>query len=395
MIIPPIVCLSTIDWDDVWQRHQIFASAFAAQGSQILFVENLGGRAPGVKDVTRVWRRVVNLFKQSIGGLRKVNGVTIISPVLLPWAWAKTINQFIFLPMLARQIHKLGFSNSIVWTYSPTSNAMRLVELLKPGYIVYDCVANIKGYSYATPELIASENELIRRADLVITDAQTLYEEKVNLNPRTFRVPPGVEFKKFDPIKDRSAPPELSDLPHPRLGFFGTLGWWVDYQMLRDFAVSNPDWTLVLIGPLKVDEQQIASLWNLPNVVWSGAKSHDALPAYLQALDVLCIPYVVDEFTQGVIPAKLFECLATGKPIVATPISEILAFSDSIVVTERSRFASGVITALSNDTLELREQRLKIASANSWAARFQLVTDLLAGVRGKENDETYRTNRLG
>jgi len=41
-----VVCLSSIDWDFIWQGHQEIMSTLAAQGHRVLFIENTGVRRP-------------------------------------------------------------------------------------------------------------------------------------------------------------------------------------------------------------------------------------------------------------------------------------------------------------------------------------------------------------
>jgi glycosyltransferase involved in cell wall biosynthesis len=374
MNLPPIICLSTIDWNFQWQRHQILMSAFAAMGTPVLFVENMGGRPPGAKDLGRIWQRLHNLSRQWLHGPRQVNGVTVVSPAIMPFPSAKFINEY-SLKLLARRSRQLGFINPLVWTYSPVPLAMKLVEYLTPRFLVYDCVSSIKGYAYVTPELIASEDDLIRRADLILTDGQTLFHEKAAINPNTDLIAPGVNYEQFAVAGQRPEPADIAGLPRPRLGFFGTLGWWVDYDLLRSFAVSHPDWSVVMIGPVKAD---VTLLNELTNVQFLGVKRHSELPAYLQALDVLTMPYVVNEFTRGVMPAKLFEALASGKPVVSTAIPEMTAYQDIVRVTDQQGFNAAIENAFANDMPALRKARLDMARENSWSSRLERIFDLLS-----------------
>jgi len=372
----PIVCLSTIDWNFQRQRHQILMSALATSGIPVLYIENPGGRTPSLRDAQRVFLRARNLIQQVFSGTRQMDGVTVLSPIVLPFQtpWAKRLNALLFVRIIAARAKSLGFIRPIFWNYSPTWFALQLAEQLGSVYKVYDCVTNIKGYAYATPDLIASEEAWVRTADIILTDAQSLYDEKVMVNPRTFRIPPGVDYHQFEFRQYISEPEELRIIPKPRLCFFGTLGWWVNYDILKQFARTHPDWTVVLIGPAKVE---VSTLNEIPNIVLLSAKVHADLPAYLHVMDVLCIPYLVDAFTDGVFPAKLFESLATGKPVVATPIKELLAYTDTITITEPQYFTKAVETALRDDTLSKQEERKRLARANSWDSRVTHIRHLL------------------
>ncbi len=389
MNFPPIVCLSTIDWDFLWQRHQIFMSAFAERGVPVLFVENMGGvRSPSLRDAHRVWLRARSLLRQWTRGIRQAGNITILSPAVLPFSgpWTQRANQRLFLRRLAMRARALGFERPVVWTYSPTWLAARFADLLDPVCQVYDCVANIKGHPFVTPQLIAAEEDWLRRADLVLTDAKSLYIEKQVLNPNTYRVPPGVDFDLFaDQGDDLAEPADLSACPRPRLCFFGSLeAQKVDLDLLRQFAVDYRHWSLVIIGTAKTD---ITMLRELENVVILREKPHRSLPAYLQAMDALCIPYAINEFTRGVIPAKLYECLATGKPVIATAIEELLPFRNVISIADSRDFGADVEAAITNDSPSLCEARVKLARENSWVSRVDRVVVLLEQTLSHRSDQ--------
>jgi hypothetical protein len=53
-----VICISSIDWDFIWQGHQEIMSTLAAQGHRVLFVENTGVRAPKLRDMPRRARAV-------------------------------------------------------------------------------------------------------------------------------------------------------------------------------------------------------------------------------------------------------------------------------------------------------------------------------------------------
>ena len=66
-----IICISSIDWDAHWQIHHQIASSLVAAGNRVLFVENTGVRAPGVRDFSRMRQRVANWWR-STKGFREV-----------------------------------------------------------------------------------------------------------------------------------------------------------------------------------------------------------------------------------------------------------------------------------------------------------------------------------
>ena len=61
-----------------------------------------------------------------------------------------------------------------------------------------------------------------------------------------------------------------------------------------------------------------------PNIHYLGGKTYDQLPAYLSGWDVALMPFAMNESTQFISPTKTPEYLAGGKPVVSTPIKDVV-----------------------------------------------------------------------
>ena len=378
MKLPPIVCISDSDWNYQWQRNHALMSSFANRGVPVLFVENMGGRSPGLKDWARIRQRAQRLTCQFFRGEQRVGNVTVLSLAVLPFqsGWARWINRAIFKSLILKKVENwLGsVTNPIVWTYSPSFLGIELAKALKPSFWIYDPPFVLKTHPQASQRLIDTEAALCNRVDVILVAAKATCDVYKKINPNTYLVTHGVDFELFAQAENCFEPAEIRGCKRPRLGFFGTLGWWVDYDLLRCFAIEHPTWTIVLIGPSKVS---LSSLMTIPNIILLGAKEHAELPAYLNAMDVLCIPYLVDKFTDGVLPAKTYETLASGKPVVSTPIAEMAALQDVIYVADQHTFGQAVESALANDSVGLKQQRLEVARQNSWESRVDMLIEML------------------
>ena len=97
-----VVCIANIDWRDNWQSQQEVATAFAAAGHRVLFVENTGVRRPEWKDLPRLASRLRN-WRGSRGGVhREPAGVDVYSPVLVPLPYSRIACRFNRTAMLRR-----------------------------------------------------------------------------------------------------------------------------------------------------------------------------------------------------------------------------------------------------------------------------------------------------
>jgi UDP-galactopyranose mutase len=117
-------------------------------------------------------------------------------------------------------------------------------------------------------------------------------------------------------------PADMAAIPGPRLGFYGVIDERIDLPLLDHLAASRPDWQIVMVGPVvKIDE---ADLPRRPNIHYLGGKSYHELPAYLAGWDVAMMPFAINEATRFISPTKTPEYLAAGRPVVSTPVRDVV-----------------------------------------------------------------------
>ncbi len=154
-----IVCISSIDWTFLWQGHQEIMSRFAAAGNHVIFVDNTGVRTIRWSDAGRVVERLIrSLGRRGAFPRAAERDVRIVSPLLLPFPrlrLATLLNERVLIPRLARHVRSLGARDPILFTFLPTPNALRLIELLRTprSVVVYYCVADFMRLSDLGPLL--------------------------------------------------------------------------------------------------------------------------------------------------------------------------------------------------------------------------------------------------
>ena len=354
-----VVILSSIEWGFLWQRHQIFASYLTKLASQVVFVESLPKRLPSATELSRVLRRLkgVTHFYSPYTSVRPPN-LEIISPKALPplSPMLDRINKAIFLPRLARAILDLSGPKPIVITYLPTRTALDLLDLLNPCLVVYDCVT----YWKADPRAPASAGELeptlLERADTVIADSDFLVSHVGKRRPDVVQIPPGVDFEHFNSLSRRVVKKvEIAC-------YFGGVGPRINVNLLARVARH---FRLLIVGPIRVRMPPLPETARV-----TGPVPHQQLPGYIREADVLLLPYLVNEFTQGVMPAKLFECFATGLPIVGTAIPSLLQYKDLInVASSEEEFLHYLANIEGYEDEEKQAKRIEIARQQRWQTR--------------------------
>jgi glycosyltransferase involved in cell wall biosynthesis len=192
------------------------------------------------------------------------------------------------------------------------------------------------------------ELNLLKRVDQVIIHSQALLEKKGNINRNTELIPNGVDFRLFS--TPQAEPPDVASIPHPRIGYAGVIKRQLDLALLVRLAQARPEWSFVLVGPVMNvagKEQQIATLRQMSNVHFLGAKPASALARYVQHFDVCLMCYDVNRYTRYIYPLKLHEYLASGRPAVSARIPAVLPFERVVpLASDDAEWLSAIERAL-------------------------------------------------
>jgi uncharacterized SAM-binding protein YcdF (DUF218 family)/glycosyltransferase involved in cell wall biosynthesis len=380
-----ILCISSIDWDFIWQGHQEIMSTLAADGHRVLFLENTGVRPPRLRDLPRLRQRLRN-WKKGTGGFREERpNLYVMSPIVLPLPYsriARWINRGLLLHSLRRWMRAVDFARPLVWTFLPTPLAHDLIRELQPVLTVYYCIDDLASSSPEARKITSSEKEMFRSADLVFVTSEKLRLRAAELSQNVHFFPFGVRFGLFEDARatPRTAPEDVAGLRRPIIGYVGGLHQWVDQDLLVAAATQMPEATFVMVGPAQCD---VTRLESCKNIVLLGARPHASLPSYIREFDVGIVPYRIAEYTSNVYPTKLNEYLAMGIPVVATDLAEIRRFNNDHgeivrVAADAGSFVSQIGGALDDTGPEVMARRIQVARSNSWRSRIDRMLGLIA-----------------
>jgi len=214
------------------------------------------------------------------------------------------------------------------------------------------------------------ETRLISRVDQVFIHSPALLEKKGQLNPQTTYMPNGVDYQAY--ATPHSEPADLQPIPHPRMGYVGIIKQQLDLGLLAALAEQHRSWSFVLVGPHRSRPELTAviqQLSHMPNVYFLGGKPVDALPAYVQHMDVCMLCYEVSEYTQFIYPLKLHEYLASGRPVVGSPIRSLQDFAHIIRLAQTTEEWSTALNDMLTPTMHSSTQvevRQCIAREYDW-----------------------------
>lgn len=329
------ILFATADWDTpYWTNKQHTAAHLAKAGWRVLYVESVGLRAPKVGSGTD-WSRIMKRLWRSLRGPRQVDErIWVYAPLVIPFRhnhpWVRAFNQGWLSHTISRFMRRHHFRQPMVWTYHPyvleTRAWLDRKAATASGKLVYHCVddlAAIPGIDAGA--FVREERALLEQADAVFTTSQALYDKCRAHNNHVHDFPNVVDFDHFARAHEPGPiPPDLADIPHPRLAYVGALSdFKVDFGLLQEIATARPDWHIVLIGAEREGQRdpKLAKLSSLPNVHLLGHRPYSQLPDYLRGMDVGLLPTHVNNYTRSMFPMKYYEYIAAGLSVVSTHLA--------------------------------------------------------------------------
>jgi UDP-galactopyranose mutase len=382
VVVRDIVCLSHLRWDFVYQRPQHLMTR-CARDARVWYVEEpTFGDGPWEPLVADAPRLDVSL---------KEGGVKVAVP-RLPDDLAPADVERIQSELLTALLEENAVSNYALWFYTPMPVAW--TRRLRPRVTVYDCMDELANFVGAPRELLARERELLARADVVFTGGQSLYEAKRDRHANVHVFPSAVDADHFRAAREGLPDPDdQGGLGRPRLGFYGVLDERMDFGLLAAVARARPQWQLVIVGPA-VPKFASEDLAREPNIHYLGGKTYDELPAYVAGWDVALIPFARNRATEFVSPTKTPEYLAAGKPVVSTPIRDVVRpWGDEGLVHVAGtpeEFVGAVERALAEDGAERRGRVDARLAELSWDRTWAQMRTLVAAAAGRRTSASVR-----
>ncbi len=299
-----LICLSHLRWDFVFQRPQHLMGRFANEIPVYFFEEPIFFEGSSHLEISE---RAKNLF------------------VLVPHISHKDRDEGKAVElqrgMLSDLISTKDLSNILLWYYSPM--AVEFTDEIKAKVTIFDCMDELSAFKFAPPELIENEKRVLEKADLVFTGGHSLYEAKRKRHHSVFPFPSSIDVAHFSGARSPAEEPEdQAKVPHPKLGFCGVIDERFDTKLLAEMAALRPDWHFVMIGPVvKISD---GDLPKAANIHYLGGKKYEDLPSYFASWDAALMPFAINEATRFISPTKTPEYLAAGKPVISTPIRDVV-----------------------------------------------------------------------
>lgn len=352
-----VVFVANTHWHFSWQTANSVVAGFAARGYRVLFVEPIPKRWPRLSELKRVLGRLSGSSRMAGHAYQSVpDRVSLISPLMLPDvdAWTQGLNKLLFVRLVVRRVRQQATGPMILIHCLPVQSAIALQHQLKSDVAIYRCVYDWSQDPHSRHEL--AEADLLAEVDMAWADCEHNLERVTAVQNRAVLMPPAVDLSLFTAVSYNR-----SGQVRPVCVYFGTVGLSLDLDLLRQISHR---YTLRLIGPVR---QQLDGFAAETEII--GPVPHERVASLIRDADVLLLPYNKQPHMGGVIPAKLFECLITGKPIVATNLTTIDEYRQLVYLCEGQEAVFAAIESAQTEDETLAAHRIACARENSWDQR--------------------------
>lgn len=301
--------------------------------------------------------------------------------IQLPFSHLKFIrklNEIIFYWLVKDSVQ----NSDIIWFTNPKQYS-EIKPLIKPGIkLVYDCMDDISEFPHNKNNpllyktVIEQEKKLVQESNLIFYSSSYL-KEKMNRRysiSNKFKILNNAVdnsiIEKFNRSQFRN---KINSKKFYEIAYVGTISEWFDFKILKTSLQRFPEINFILIGPATVE------IPSHPRIICKGAIQHDLLPEALDSVDALMMPFLINELILSVNPVKLYEYIATGKPVISCDYEEIDQFKKFIYTykneVEFEKFISDLINnKLKTESFPIRKSFLQ---ENTWDNRCKQVNEEL------------------
>ncbi|MDD2573898.1 MAG: glycosyltransferase [Bacillota bacterium] len=351
-----IVCFSSTRWDFLWQRPQQLMSRISDRHNT-LYIDHFQPCTAGT----------LGQVNHELFLTRVKKNLHVFSPRYATRTW--------LLSSLDSIYRKIGMSRPVLLVYYPA--IVPALKFMEYSLLCYDCVDDFSKFSWSPTLNSSLEDRLIEKSDIIFVTSQRLMKLKKKFRQNPYLIPNGADAMHFSKALDNATvcPQEIMMLDRPIIGFVGAIYEWVDLDLIKRLCRLRPHWSFVLIGP---KGPGISSPAGPENLYMLGKKEYKDLPGIIKAFDACIIPFKLNDLTASANPVKLYEYLAAGKPVVSTPIPEVLKYKDVVsIAKEPAEFISTLEKSISENNPMNVQKRLRTARENSWEIRIEQMESII------------------
>jgi glycosyltransferase involved in cell wall biosynthesis len=380
-----VIFISLENWDNIWRRNQFLCAEWLRRFPEmrLLFV----GRPKDFSNAVRTG---------SVAGLRRpllerhpdFGGLTILNPIkLLPNSVSacRAANLHLLCLQIRVAARKAGLRAPLLWINDHCAEP--LVGRLRERAVVYDITDDWTLLTATQEEererIRHADRRLCEKADLVVVCSKALERSRQNHCRKMVVVPNGVDAAHYrsclepNSVALNCVAADQGAHPATVFGYLGTLHTdRIDLDLVAALAQAKPEARVVLCGPDLLTVPERKRILAAPNVELREPVAYRQVPEVITGFDVCILPHRCTSFTESLNPIKLWEYLASGKPVAATPVA---GFRERAHLCHLGSGAEGFVQACEDALKEdpaRASARVKEAEANSWKARSEQLLEV-------------------
>ena len=361
-----VVVLGIIDYDFRFQRPQQLALRFAREGHRVFWISPTRYLSPSNSQAYELLELQENLWEIHLRGEQ-------------PDIYMGSLDEAAvrgFHDALCKFYRQAGIVESCCFVQLPFWRQLALGLRASFGAtVLYDCMDDWDTFPRFGSFNHSEERLLAPAADVLLVTAQKLVEKFERPGVQPLLVRNGADFEFFTRMSREKM--LLPAVKKPIIGYFGAIADWMDLALVYEVACSRPGYSFVLIG--KVFGRNVSRLESLSNVHLLGHREYAEIPSYLREFDVCMIPFLLNDVTNATDPVKMYEYFSQGKPVVATAMAELEAWSDLLYIARSpTEFAEKLDQAVAEKSADLAQRRIEFARSNTWQHRYGAIDVAIA-----------------
>ena len=265
------------------------------------------------------------------------------------------------IPQLKRQGKKI-----LLWV--SWSKLHFFLDEYQPDFIIYDYLDDFSAWQSYLKPMVEASNVVVSTSAVLQAQIKEKFPEKPNI-----LIPNGCDLEHFHKGAKIPVPHEFACHPGPVITYCGAWAKWIDRPLINKIAAAFPNALVAIIG-VEFGSQVGGEI---PNLKYLGYKSYLDLPAYLNHSTVCIIPFLIEEITVATNPIKMYEYLASGKPVVSTDIPEARSVPSVYVGETHDAFLEKIRLILSNRIAFNEAEVERWLSQRTWEKRFEAILSVL------------------
>lgn len=263
------------------------------------------------------------------------------------------------------------FEPQIIWITS--SELIDIIPENFTGQIIYDCMDDIIEFPEnfnIRDKLVAIENNLIKRSDLVICSSAYLKNKLTLRSKYNFKciiINNAINGNLL--LENVYKKNNNRNIKIFKIGYSGTISSWFDFESVLAIIEKFDFIEFHLIGPVNKNIK-IPKIKN--KLIFYGHIPYQNLSKIIINFDALIMPFNLSELIKSVDPVKLYEYIYFNKPIISIKYDELEKFSKFIHFYSTQDELIRTISEITDDNYQIKYstlERLNFLSKNTWADR--------------------------